>query len=264
MGLRSRIMKFADGGSTHIYYLDGKHVPGVTTVVGNVGGGGGLVKWAGECAALYAFDHRDELGTLGREEYVDLVSKAADRTRDEAARAGSDVHTIAHALLGDEPVQVPAHLRGHIDQTIDFLERWGVEDLLAEVMVGNRRYGYAGRLDLIARLRDGRIWLLDYKTGRSVWRTVALQLAGYRYAEFYVEQSEGEEHELPEVDACGVVHIGSDSWELVPVRAGMDEFRDFVRAVPLHSFLKRKDLIGSPLERPSQTSVLTHSGSDVP
>lgn len=262
MGLRVKNVRNASGSSYHLYYLDGKHAPGVTTVVNGIGSSDGLVNWATELTARYAFRNRETLATLDEAEYIDLVSKASERERDAAARAGVEVHTLAHALLSDEPVQVPEHLTGYVRQTIDFLERWGVEDVLAERPVGNRRHWYAGRFDLIARLRDGSIRLLDYKTGRSVWRTVGLQLAGYRFAEFYLDDDD-QEQELPEVDACGVVHIGSDSWELYPVQAGVEEFRDFVRAVSLYRFNKRRDVLGDALDRPDLADVLTHSGSDL-
>lgn len=222
----------------HEYWLDGERVPGVTTAIKGVGGSDGLINWAATSVAEYSYDHRDRLSELTRTEYVDLVSTEARRRRDAAASAGVEVHAIAHALITGAPVQVPDHLAGHINATVDFMERHDVQDIVSECPVGHREQHYAGTLDLIARLSDGRVWLLDYKTGGSIWLTVALQLAAYRFAEFYVDDDG--EHDMPAVDGCGVVKIGPDGWELLPVVAGYDQWTAFLHALRVHQFAKTK------------------------
>jgi hypothetical protein len=240
----------------HEYWLDGQRVPGVTTAIKGVGGADGLVNWASGVVAAYAYDNRERLAELSRDEYLDLVPAAARRVRDEAKNAGVQVHAIAHALLSGAPVQVPDHLRGHVDATVDFMERHDVQDLISERPVASRRWQYAGTLDLVARLADGRVWLLDYKTGASVWLTVALQLAAYRFAEIYVDD-DGAEHPMTPVDACGVVKIGPDGWELLPVIAGRDQHRVFLNALATHRFAKLKvdELIRPALAVPGITNA---------
>lgn len=241
----------------HEYFLDGQRVPGVTTAIKGVGGSDGLVNWAANGVAAYAYDNRERLADLSRDEFMDLVPNAARRQRDEAKNAGVAVHAIAHALLSDAPVQVPDYLRGHVDATVDFMERHAVEDMVSEVAVGSRRWQYAGTLDLVARLADGHVWLLDYKTGSSIWLTVALQLAAYRYAEFYVDDAG--EHPMPKVSRCGVVKIGADGWELLPVVAEDEQWRAFLHALAVHRFSKTKvdTLIEAALPVPPITNATT-------
>lgn len=224
----------------HEYWLDGTRVPGVTTVTKHADGSAdGLINWAVGGAINYAYENRERLADLNRDEYVGLVEAGSRSQRDEAKNAGVAVHAIAHALLSGAPVQVPDYLRGHVSATVDFMERHDVQDIVSEQPVANRRWGYAGTLDLVARLADGSVWLLDYKTGASIWLTVALQLAAYRNAEFYVGD-DGAEHRMPKVDACGVVKISPDGWELLPVVADHDQFVAFIHALYLHRFSKTK------------------------
>ena len=242
----------------HEYWLDGERVPGVTTAIRGVGGSDGLVTWAANAVAAYSFDHRERLANLTRDEYLDLVSTEARRQRDEAKNAGVEVHAIAHALLSGAPVQVPDYLAGHVAATVDFMERHDVQDIVSERPVASRRWQYAGTFDLIARLADGRVWLLDYKTGASIWLTVALQLAAYRYAEFYLDD-DGNEQPVPAVDACGVVKVTADGWELIPVVAGDDQWRVFLHSLATHRFSKTKldRLIRPALPTPPITNAST-------
>lgn len=243
----------------HEYWLDGKRAPGVTTVTKHADGSAdGLINWAVTGAIDYTYENRERLADLSREEYGALVDAGARAQRDEAKNAGVEVHAIAHALLSGGPVQVPDYLRGHVDATIDFMERHDVADLASERPVGNRRWGYAGTMDLIARLSDGRLWLLDYKTGASIWLTVALQLAAYRYAEFYVNE-DGTEHDMPPIEECGVVKVTADGWELLPVVAGPEQFKAFLNALQVHRFAKTKTdaLILPALPVPPITNATT-------
>lgn len=224
----------------HEYWLDGKRVPGVTTITKHADGSAdGLINWAVNGAIEYTWENRERLADLTRDEYGAMVSAGARAQRDEAKNAGVAVHAIAHALLSNAPVQVPDYLRGHVDATLDFMERHDVEDIISETPVAHRDYGYAGTLDLVARLADGRTWLLDYKTGASVWLPVALQLAAYRNAQFYVDDN-GVERAMPKTDACGVVKVSADGWELLPVVADHAQWVAFIHALHVHRFSKTK------------------------
>jgi len=249
----------------HRYKLDGAYVPSVTGISKLAGGCEGLIRWAASSTAAYAFDRREQLDQLDRQEYVDLVSTEARRQRDAAASAGVEVHKLAQQLMADEPVQVPEHLVGHVRQTVDLIERHDVMSLYSEVMVGSRQHQYAGRLDVIARLitveRGEHVALIDWKTGRSVWTDVQLQLSGYAFADFLVV--DGHEVLVPPVDAYYVAHISSTSAELYPVDVDVDTFATFVTARHLYPFskLKPSDVIGDALQHPPV--LLDGTGADV-
>lgn len=234
----------------HRYRLDGQWVPSVTTISKTGGGCEGLIKWSGEVSAGYAYDHNGLAVDLSREAFVTLVSTEARRQRDEASAAGVEVHRLAQLLLADEDVAVPDYLVPHVEGAVRLIEQFDMHALLTECNVGNRAYQYAGRFDLVARLVTARLGehvaLIDWKTGKSVWTDVALQLAGYARAEF--ADVDGEEMRMPEVDAYYVAHVTADSAELVPVLVDSASWDSFLaaRRLLMHTRLRRDDVIGMP------------------
>ena len=209
------------------YFIDGEQVPSVTTLKD-----GGLPKhlekWAAETTAGYAVDHWDELAELPVSKRLDVLNKARFADRDAAAGRGTQIHKLAEQIVAGKEVDVPEALRGHVDACVAFIDDWDVQPIGIEVPVFSRRWRYGGRPDLFAKLNDGKRWLLDWKTNRKgPWGDVAFQLAGYRYAEVYLDKH-GEEHPVPEVDACGVVWIRADGYDLYPYVVDEQVHRQFL------------------------------------
>jgi hypothetical protein len=209
------------------YFIDGEQVPSVTTLKN-----GGLPKhleqWSADETAGYAVDHWDELAELPLSKRLAVLSKARFGPRDAAAGRGTKIHGLAEQLIAGEEVDVPEPLRGHVDACVRFLDDWDAQPLVVERPVFNRRWRYAGRPDLFATLNDGRRWLLDWKTsGKEPWGDVAFQLAGYRYAEVYLDQ-QNEEQPVPAVDAAGVVWLRADGYDLFPFEVGPGVYREFL------------------------------------
>jgi hypothetical protein len=185
------------------------------------------VEWAGNFTAEYAVDHWEELAGVSVSERLTTLKRSRYSERDAAARRGSEVHALAQRLARGEEVAVPEAIVGHVDAYLRFTEEWQPREVLVEAVVGKREPRYCGTLDLVADLADGRRWLLDWKTTRSgVYPENALQLAAYRYADFYVD-ADFMEAAMPEVDACGVVWLRADGYDLHPVEAGPAQFRVF-------------------------------------
>ena len=135
------------------------------------------------------------------------------------------MHDIAMRLAGGEEVDVPEPLIGHVDAYLTFVRDWEPRELIVETPVYNRRFMYAGQLDLIAELIDGFIWLLDFKTAaKGIFPEDAIQLSAYRNAEFYLD-ADGVEQPLPQVDRVGAIWLRADGYDLHPVSAGEREFR---------------------------------------
>lgn len=250
-------------GSGHTYLLDGLWAPGVTTVNNAALAKGGLVPWATKACANEVLNRWQELLDLDPSARWEIVKTAPDRDRDEAARRGTEVHTLARKILADEEVAVPEELIGHVDSYLKFLDEWGVRELLVETSVASRHPRYCGTLDMVADLADGKRWLVDLKTTRSgVYPENALQLAAYRYAEFYVDAA-GDEQPMPAVDDTGVVWIRADGYDLIPVDAGPIHHRLFQMAIEIarlidHNMREKldgRDPRGAPLSPPLKEAV---------
>jgi hypothetical protein len=268
-----------DRGRNHRYRLDGEHVDGVTTILSNGLPKPALINWAARTTAEFV---ADRLALDGDRCFADRLladlRKVAEETarderdtwpdgppgpltiantlkgvhwldRDRAGNRGTEVHHLAHHLALGEELDVPEELVGHVDSYLRFRDDWQPTEELLEFVVLNRRHRYMGTADLACRLPGLGFTLVDLKTNRSgPFPEVALQLAGYRYAEAYLD-GDGEEMPMPEFDGCAVLWLRADGYDLVPFEAGPDEFRFFLyvqqvaRFVTAHSKTVKGDAL---------------------
>jgi hypothetical protein len=134
---------------------------------------------------------------------------------------------------------------------VDLFKQWisdfNVEFYETEVTVWSDTHGYAGTLDAIARIED-EVVILDYKTGKSVYSEVALQLNAYRNADCILDP-DGTRRELPEVEAGAVLHLRADKAELIPVRLGDDIFDVFKNLIVAAEWQTEthKTVLGQPV-----------------
>jgi hypothetical protein len=221
------------------YEVDGAYARGVTTCIDGIDKPA-LRYWYADQTAGYAVDHWDELAALGVSERLRILSRAATATRNTKAVRGTDVHALAVRLAAGEEVDVPEHLTGHVDAYLRFVEDWRPVELMVEQAVIKRQPwpngNYGGTFDLLAELCDAQTWLLDYKTSKHVHAENALQLAAYRYADAYLDEH-GAEQPMPPVDACGIVHLRADGYDLVPMAADEAAFAVFQYAQQITAFL---------------------------
>lgn len=241
-------------GRSHWYQdANGRRVPGVTTIIDDGVPKPGLINWAANVTAEYAVDAWELLADLSPSARLKELKAARFKDRDAAANRGTQVHKLAERLVAGDEVAVPDELAGHVDSYVRFLDEWDVQPVLSEAVVVSHRHGYAGTLDLIADLThadDTRRALLDIKTGRSgVFGEVALQLVAYRMADVYMDGDS--ERPIPPVDWCGVVHVRSDGYDLIPVEAGPRQHRAFLYVAQVQQFCATaRDLVGDALTPP--------------
>ena len=237
------VTKRVDRGNNHSYLLDGEKVQGVTTVLSKSIPKPALIAWAANESAKFAVNQWDELATLPIVDRLERIKKEWRGVRDRAALRGTEVHNLAEKVVHGEEVEVPDHLAGHLEAYIQFLDDFQVVPVLVEKAVFSRSYKYAGTFDLVADINGVR-WLLDIKTNASgVYAETALQLAAYRFADFYIEDDLSE-HAMPEVERTGVIHVTASGYELVPVIANRDEFATFCHAIQMANWMDdNRDLV---------------------
>lgn len=250
--------------AAHRYKLDGKWVPGVTTLIG-----GGLPKdalkfWAAKSVAEWVADHPDLADQMramgGRGPMVQFLKEIPFQKRDDAAIRGTDVHNLAEQLIHGDEVQVPEHLAGYVDAAVAFMDEWRPKPLVVERPLAHRAHWWAGKPDMFAELPDGRVILFDYKTTASgIWPETAFQLAAYSHAEFYLDEA-GAEQPIPKVDLCAAVWLREGSYEVVPLKADDDTYREFRHIAYVADAAKRAKgsktipgYVGAPLDPPNYT-----------
>lgn len=215
---------------SHRYKLDGQWVQGVTTIIGNGLPKKALMYWSAKTVAEWVASNPDltedlkRLGGYGPT--VAFLKELPWQKRDTAAIRGTEVHDLAERLAHGEEVDVPEHLSGYVQGYVDWLDQEQPEVIWTERPVGNRKWQYAGKFDLIVRMR-GKVWLLDNKTSSSVYGDNAVQLAAYANAEFLVDP-DGNEVPLPQIDELGVLHVTDHGTTLHRVTDADAAWKDFL------------------------------------
>lgn len=226
-------LKFNAGN--HQYRLDGKHVPGVTTILG-VLDKPAIPKWAAEQVARYVAEHPDgveQLRNMGREPMIAALKAIPWQKRDDAASRGTTLHGHAEALLLGHDVELDDDdpLLPVVEHAIAFMADWEIEPILIEAAVASREHWYAGTLDLIAKYRrpdtgHRGVGIFDWKSGKALYPEYVWQLNGYAHAEFYTD-ADGAEKPLPVTDAAFGVQIRADGYDVAPFKFGPAIFDEF-------------------------------------
>ncbi|WP_235026297.1 PD-(D/E)XK nuclease family protein [Glutamicibacter sp. JC586] len=154
-------------------------VPSITTVIGM--DALDLSGWAGYMAAK-ALSEDPQLSQAVNDprqmrSLVRAASGAAEVYRDHAAARGDRVHNYAeayalrelgleHDLLAARSALEENHELGYLQHFETWWAEYQVEPLAAEVSVWNETVGYAGTIDLVAKI-GGRVCIVDYKTKTS-------------------------------------------------------------------------------------------------
>lgn len=193
---RANPTRIQKSGRGHSYYLDGEHVPGVTTILGDGLPKPALVGWASKIPAdvvanaltveiidgkprVIADDLIAELRAwqttrsgrdvipwndhqpLPRGAVADALATLRFRDRDAAANRGTEVHRLGELLAQGETVEVPDELAGHVNSYVRFLDEWRPYDAILEGVIVNRTWRYMGKFDILAWFDRLPRWLTD-------------------------------------------------------------------------------------------------------
>jgi hypothetical protein len=183
-----------------------------------------LIGWAAKMTAECAVDDRAIIDAMlekknGRKAALDYLKQSRYRDAGGKADRGTVVHAAVEAYLAGKKVDldhvqhqleekdVPEHLWAAtykmIDGVTEFLFDFEPEVLRSESTIYSREHGYAGTLDILAKVRIGKTVLpavLDIKTGKSIYNEVAMQLAAYGRGDFVGLDDGTEELLLPSGD----------------------------------------------------------------
>ncbi len=153
---------------------------------------------------------------------------AATEERDFKAARGTAIHDAATSQRALD--EVPDDLRASLHQFYAWLEDCGAEIIAVEKQVFNLRLGYAGTFDLLIRMPDGTVWVVDIKTGNGTYVDHVLQQIAYAMAEFVGEDDEIDLNLttlLREANGLALLHIQDDHWKWQEIEVTPDLFEAF-------------------------------------
>ena len=188
----------------HIYSDNrGQSFPGVTTVLGLVGGQG-LITWASNVNTDYVYEKlgwdpdTKKFSTPTYEipqvlpHILELARKRHTNLRDAAGEKGKAIHFAFEQRL--KGLQIPSSLLRDefVYKVIDNFDIWlkktefellySGTNPLSEVKLLNPDGSYGGTVDAVARLKDKGVCIIDFKTGKTIPKTVFYQLSAYAIA----------------------------------------------------------------------------------
>jgi len=217
------------------YHWDGTEYPSVTSILGAVVAKPGLISWAAKVSAEAAVDAYIA-GALSTAAIAE-GKRAPTAGRDAGGARGSDVHRVLHHLgLGIDLPSVGAAAEPYVASLCAWWETAKPEPVAAEATVVSKSHGYAGTLDAIWAMSDGRALIVDCKTSNYRGREEALQLAAYRYADV-IAMPDGTELAMPAVDGAAILAVSPDGCELVDVAADDEAWAAFRAAVILATWM---------------------------
>jgi len=176
------------------YYIDGKRVPGTTTVLGRFKEAGGLIHWSWkipyeglvEAKALLA-DAMDGHMLIERSrEFCKMPLSEWDyrQKRDTAADAGTCAHDMMDSHIHGRPFDSSKYQPDIIEKAkpafnafLAWAEQSRFQIVETEVSLVSRQYLFGGTRDAI--LIGGKRALGDWKTSNAIYPEYLCQLAAY-------------------------------------------------------------------------------------
>lgn len=171
------------------------------------------------------------------EEPWKVIRKQFQLRWNEKRDRGSNTHDfVERSILGQDidPSEF-GEAEGNARSWLRFVENHDPKFIMSEATVFNLRHGYAGTLDAIMDVGWGR-FIIDVKTGPSLYFDHVIQLSAYRHAEgIYI--SPGVVHPMPEVDDAAVLLLGEDRYQFIPVPKGLESVDE--RTSGMHDVFER-------------------------
>lgn len=223
-------------GDDRFYEWNGERFVSVTTILKHCIPKPALVRWQAKLVASTAIAELTELGNRDPADAEKYLLALADDAKDSKAAVGTEVHAFAESSALGTPAPSPS------EKAIPYIRSYEAfqydmhpEYVGVELAVFNRTHGYAGTADIYAVI-DGKVCIVDIKTGKSIWPEVALQLAAYSRGEFGVV--DGHEVPLPIVERGYVLHVTESGYELRRCDISDTSYDAFVAATRLYEWVR--------------------------
>lgn len=228
----------------HLYYFNGRGPwPGVTSIT-DVLDKPALTRWHKEQVAKSAIAHAERLVADRDLGNVDAAVAFLLNVRNEGTEGrdrGSRIHQTLESVLRREPYIVDPRDEPAIAGARTWLNETKVRPIEVEAYLIHETLGYGGTCDLIAEI-DGEVWLLDWKTSKSVaspsgriYDEMRLQLAAYTHAEFIARPADPVRYALPAIEKTGVVHVTDAGTRLYPSSLAEADWTTFRACLWIHS-----------------------------
>ena len=183
-----------------------------------------LNNWVAGVTAGWAYDHKQAWEQLDKGSAVELIAKASNRIKNEAADRGSTLHGVIEDLCFGRYVNealLSDKVRPYMLSVKRMVAELRLEPMFMECVVFNHEIEYGGTFDYIGSVGTKgrqRIGLLDFKTREkySAYEDEAAQLAAYSGAEYMIvgDEQGAKRMKLPKLDFAAVVVVTPQGYQV--------------------------------------------------
>jgi len=153
------------------YRIDGKRVPGVTTITGRFKDSGGLLYWAFE---------------QGKAAERGEIDKLYDK-RDAAGESGTLAHSMVETHIkgekfehcADTPISTITEAEHAFKAYLSWAKMTKLKIVEQEMPMVSERYQFGGCPDAIGKI-DRQLCLVDWKTSSGIYTDYLVQIAAYK------------------------------------------------------------------------------------
>ena len=223
----------------HHFYLDPekkKKVPySVTGITGIIDKSAPFIYWATNLMGEYLKEKIDQKIPIDKG-MIDRAKREFRKVRQDAADVGTEIHEWCHRWIAGEKPEIPEddmRVINGITAFLKFQKENKLKWLESEKPIYSKKYGYAGILDALAKDKNGKIILVDFKSSKSIYPEMFLQVAGYQIAH--------EEETGQKVDKNIIIRFGKSDgkFEVKEARNEKGDKQAFLSALNLQEELSK-------------------------
>lgn len=156
------------------YHIKGEKYPSVTKILGDTLNKPQLLYWYQREIARIALDDP----SLTEKEVIAALSLRVKETQ----QRGTYIHELAENYPNVEHIVKPEldiDCGGYVKALENYHTTMKPKVVMKEQILYSTRYKVAGRFDQVQEI-NGRNWLIDYKTGKNLYKELELQLVIYK------------------------------------------------------------------------------------
>lgn len=231
-------------GNDHYYTIgeDPKFYQGVTGILGVISKFA-LIPWTAKETALYMQKRVSQFAHRAYEMDLELLVRRAKKQHRFIKEKAAEVGSYAHSLF-DKRIKEGIELEENpYKESFDFwLKNEKLKIIAGDLKIGSKTYGYGGSLDAVGVDDNGRLWVIDFKTGKSIWDSHAYQVGSYAQALM-------ETYGLDQMPEGVIVRFEKDKpqFERKEVLNIRDSFNTFLHAKQIFDAEKRDKFINREL-----------------
>lgn len=224
-------------------------LPSVTTILGIMDKSSALMGWATKCMQDYIIEKHQEY------ESIEELAKDARFNYKEMSKTalniGSEVHRLIEIYIKTGKDTSFQNLPEEVENAfIAFLE-WEKENVSewidSEQEIYDINIGYAGTLDAVMKHKNGKIYVVDFKSSKAVYDEYKYQLSAYYEAYNQTAEIPADEFAILRLDKI----TGQPEWVTFPKfnQVRWRSFETFQAITKVYYLLKNRRLKNNPIAK---------------